>query len=330
MSLDPLRLSGLVAATFTPMHADGTPALDRVPGIVEHLHRWRIAGLYVNGSTGEGVSLDGNERRAAAEAYVRAAAGRLPAIVQVGHNSLAEARQLAAHAQRIGAAAIAAMPPSYYKIDSLDALVSCMAEVASAAPETPFYYYHFPRMTGVEFDMVDLLRTAGERIANLAGMKFTAPALDQLQACVELDGGRFDVLLGVDDMLLPGLAAGVRGAVGATYNFAAPMFHQIIQAFSDGDVQTARLWQSRAVQMVRLISRRGGLAAHKAVMGLIGLDCGPTRLPLPSLSEQERQALRDDLTALGFFGWIETASHHLPTTSSSDYNVYVPARKDVV
>ena len=100
------RFKGLIAATFTPMQADGGLNLDVAPSIVEHLRGEGIAGLYVVGSTGEGVSLTGEERRATAEAFVRAASGRMPVIVQVGHNSIAEARQLAAHAERIGASAI--------------------------------------------------------------------------------------------------------------------------------------------------------------------------------------------------------------------------------
>jgi len=286
------------------MHEDGSLALDGAERIVDHLHRWEVAGLYVAGSTGEGVSLDGGERRAVAEAFVRAAAGRMPVVVQVGHNSLAEARQLAAEAQRIGASAISAVPPSYFKPDSIETLVSCMAEVAAGAPNTPFYYYHIPRFTDAAFGMVDFLRLAGGRIPTLVGMKYTVTTLHEMQACIELESGRFDVLFGVDEMLLAGLLTGARGAVGTTYNFAAPLYHRVIRAFSEGDLPEARLWQSRAAEMINVLLRHGGLAGMKAVMELIGLDCGPTRLPVPRLSEQGRNRLRDELASLGFFQWI--------------------------
>ncbi len=164
-----LKITGLVPAVFTPMHEDGSLNLTMVPVMVEHLLAQGASGLYVNGSTGEGVSLTSSERIAVAEAYVQAAGGRVPVIIQVGHNSLAEARALAAHAQAIGADAISATPPSYFKPGTLDALVDCMAQVSAGAHRLPFYYYHIPSVTGVDLDMVDFLALAGRHAAPDAG-----------------------------------------------------------------------------------------------------------------------------------------------------------------
>ena len=227
-----MRLTGLVAATFTPMHSDGSLNLQMATPVVDRLLQEGIGGFYVVGSTGEGVSLTGEERRAAAEAFVKAAAGRAPVIVQVGHNSVVEARQLASHAQSIGATAISAVPPSYFKIDSVETLVATMAEVAGGAAQTPFYYYHVPHLTGAALNMLDFLRLAGERIPTFAGIKFTSPTLYELQACLTFAGGAYDILHGVDEMLLAGLAMGARGAVGSTYNFAAPLYQRILKAFA--------------------------------------------------------------------------------------------------
>ena len=142
------RLDGLVAATYTPLDDDGTVNASVAGPIVEHLLGSGINGLYVCGSTGEGMSLSSDERRAVAKAYVQAADGRVPVIIQVGHNSLSEARHLAEHAQEIGADVLSATCPSYFKVSDVTTLVDCMAEVASAAPELPFYYYHIPALTG--------------------------------------------------------------------------------------------------------------------------------------------------------------------------------------
>lgn len=297
------RLTGLIVATFTPMHADGTLNLDAVPAMVEFLLRQEIGGLYVVGSTGESISLTSQERRNTAEAFVRAVAGRAPIVVQVGHNSLSEARDLAAHAEQIGAAAVSASPPTYFAIDSAKTLAASMAEVARGAPSTPFYYYHVPHFTGAAFDMFDFLQVAADRIPTLAGIKYTAPTLYDLQACLEFDDRRFDILNGFDHMLLASLAIGVRGAVGSTYNFAAPVYHRIINAFSRGDLETARLWQVRSIDMIRVVLRRGSLAGQKAMMKLIGFDCGPTRLPVASVTEADLPLLREELAAIGYFDW---------------------------
>lgn len=295
--------SGLIPAGFTPMHDDGSLNLDQVPAVVEHLLHDGVDGLFVCGSTGEGVSLTREERQAVAEAYVKAAAGRLPVIVHVGHNSLAEAKTLAAHAQSIGAAAIAAVSPNYFKPLSIEVVVECMAQIAEAAPDLPFYYYHIPGTTGIDLDMVDFLHLAGQRLPTLAGMKYSKTTVYELQTCVQLDGGRFNVLFGSDEMLLSGLCGGAHGAVGSTYNFAAPLYRRIIQAFEAGNLKTAQHYQGLAAQMVRTVYHRHGHPGLKAMMKIIGVDCGPPRLPQVGLCPEEVAALRSELEAIGFFEW---------------------------
>ena len=93
--MDKLWIEGIVPAVFTPMQPDGSLNLERIPDIVEHLIGEGVNALYVCGSTGEGPSLTTEERMDVAEAYLRTVAGRLPVIVQVGHDSLKQARGLA-------------------------------------------------------------------------------------------------------------------------------------------------------------------------------------------------------------------------------------------
>lgn len=297
------RLAGLIAAVYTPLHADGSLHLEEVPRMVDYLERAGVEGLYVCGSTGEGMSLSGEERRAVAAAYVEAGRGRLQTVVQVGHNSLAEARELAAHAQAIGADAISATAPSYFKVDSVDALADCVAEVAAGVPELPFYYYHIPALTGVALDMAELLPLAAARTPNLAGMKYTAPTVHEFQACLELDGGRFDCVWGCDEMLLSALAVGARGAIGSTYNIAAPLYRRLMEAFERGDLAEARRVQLLSVQMIRALKRYPFHAAMKQILGMLGLACGPCRLPQGGVDAGQAERLRRELDALGFFDW---------------------------
>lgn len=301
-SSPPLR--GLTAATFTPMHADASIDLDRIAAIVEHLVANGISALYVLGSTGEGLSLTIAERKTVAESFVSAAAGRLPVIVQVGNECLWHARELAAHAQEIGATAISAMSPVYFKPDSVETLALSMAEITAGAPELPFYYYHIPRLTGVDLDMVEFLSCAESRLPTLRGIKFTSPDVESFRRCVELAAGRYDILWGLDERLLEGLQAGARGAVGSTYNFAPSIYRHVLAAFDAGDLDTAREHQARSREMVDTFLPYGGRASQKAIMAMTGLDCGPTRLPNRPLDDAQFAALREELAAIGFFDWI--------------------------
>jgi N-acetylneuraminate lyase len=300
-------LTGLLPATFTPLHADGSLNLALVEPMVEHLIRDGVTGLYVCGSTGEGVSLTREERMAATEAFVAAARRRIPVVVQVGHNSIAEAQLLAAHAQAAGAGAISATPPSYFKPPTLAALVDCMGEIAAAAPRLPFYYYHIPGMTAVTPNVAALLRNGGGRIPTLAGVKFSHTGVFDMQAALAVEDGRYNLLFGSDEMLLSGLCAGAHGAVGSTYNFAAPLYNRILAAFAACDVPTAQRLQALAVELVDVLARHGGNAAIKAVMAFLDLDCGPVRLPQVALTRQQQLALRQELDVIGFFRWGRVA-----------------------
>ncbi|MBI4582231.1 MAG: dihydrodipicolinate synthase family protein, partial [Planctomycetes bacterium] len=108
---------------------------------------------------------------------------------------------------------------------------------------------------------------------------------------------------GVDEMLLCGLAAGAKGAVGSTYNYAAPVYRRLIEAFERGNLDEARDWQLKSVEMIRRILSAGGLAAQKAVMQLIDQDCGPTRLPVTPLSKDETERMAGRLREIGYFEW---------------------------
>ena len=296
------RLEGILAAAFTPFTPSGDLDLGPVPDLVERGLADGLAGLYVCGSTGEGASLTADERRRVAEAYVGAAAGRLPVIVHVGHDSLDEARALAQHAAGIGADAISAVPPVYFRPGDLAELVGCLEGIAAVAPQRPFLYYHIPALTGLDVPGLALLEAAAH-VPNLAGIKYTAPTLDDYQACLEADGGRFQVLFGRDEMMLPALAVGARAFIGSTYNLIAPVYRELLAAWERGALDEARAAMSRAQALVRLIPRHGR-GSQKAMMGLLHLDVGPSRPPLDTPTGAAREALAADLEALGVRAWL--------------------------
>ena len=299
-----MRISGLVAATFSPMHPDGSLNLAAVPGVVEHLIADGVAGLYVCGSTGEGPLMSSDERRKVAEAYISAVSGRVPVIVQVGHDSLAEAKELAQHAQACNADAISAIAPRYFGGDSVDTLLDCLNEATESVPDMPFFYYHIPGLSGVKYDMVELLEKAPKRLPGFTGIKYSALTLFEFHECLDLAGDPYNILFGCDEMLLSALAVGAHGAVGSTFNFAAPLYNGIIEAYRRSDLEQAQALQLKSVKMIHMLyDRYRGQPGFKAIMGLLGCDCGPNRLPLRKLSESETHQMRADLEEIGFFSW---------------------------
>lgn len=297
------QFEGIFAATHTPMRPDGSLDVEAIPFQVEHLVKTKVDGLFVCGTTGEFPSLTIQERRATAEAFVQAASGRIPVIIHVGHDCLTDARTLALHAADIGADAVAAAPPSYFTASDADTVIDCCIEINRGTHDLPFFYYHIPVMTHVQVAASAVLLRAKERFPALAGVKFSSPVIDDFVACLGIAPGRYSLMYGRDEMLLPALAAGGRGAVGSTYNYATPLYQQMWLAQLNGEPETAHVCQSHIVAFVSILHQFGGLRASKAVMNLIGADCGPVRLPLKPLTPEEENALRAELSRIGFFEW---------------------------
>ena len=314
-----MRIEGLIAATFSTFHKDGSVNAALVPPLVEKLINEGIKGIYICGTNGEGPNLTVEERMLIAEEYARVINKRILLLVHVGHSSIAESRKLAAHAQRIGADAISSVAAFYYKPDSVDTLVSSMAEIASAAPITPFYYYHIPHLTGVAMDLTEFLKLGEQRIPTLAGIKYTASTLHEYQACLNYKQGRFDILFGFDEMLLPALSVGAKGAIGSTYTFAAPFYMDILNHFKQGRLKEAQERQFHAIEMIRCLFKYSPIPTQKAIMKLMGMDMGPCRLPLPTLTERQIAELKTNLEQANFFERLEAlkALNDVPTANGT-------------
>jgi N-acetylneuraminate lyase len=292
-----------VVAVHTPMHKDGSLNLPVVDAQASMMARQGMTGVFVGGTTGEGLLLNMDERRKLAEAWITAgAAHKLDVLIHAAHPCIEDARALARHAQEIGAQGVVTIAPQYFPPANAKALAEYCAAIASAAPKTPFYYYHIPCRTGMSLKAIQFLTAAAKLIPNLAGVKYTHEDLMDFGQCLDYEGGRFEMLYGRDEMLLPALALGATGVLGSTYNYAGRLYGRLIEAFFAGDLAAARKHQADSRRMVAiLISTNNLMAVGKAVMGMIGVDCGPLRQPTTDLTPDERQKLRKDLEAVGFF-----------------------------
>ena len=150
-------------------------------------------------------------------------------------------------------------------------------------------------------DFQQRLEKAAQRIPNLAGIKFSCGDIMELQACLAVGDGKFDVLFGQDENLLAALSLGVRGAIGSTYNYAAPLYHRVIAAFEAGDLETARQEQLKSVRIVQRLLPYGILRAGKAIMQLLDVPCGPVRQPIPPMTSFEAGELYREIRDLELF-----------------------------
>lgn len=297
------KIKGLIDAPFTPFHEDGSLNLAPIPEYAALLARNGLKGVFINGSSGEGYMLTEEERMQLAEAWMAAVPKDFKVIVHVGSTSVMSSRRLAEHAQKIGAWGIGAMATPFPKIGNIEQLCRYCEEIASAAPELPFYYYHIPAFNGAFLSMYDFLKAVDGRIPNFAGIKYTFESLYEYNRCRRYQNGKFDMLHGQDETILPCLAmGGAQGGIGGTTNYNGHCLTGILEAWEKGDLEKARQLQDFAQDVIDVICNfRGNIVGGKRIMKLIGLDLGPNRVPFMSVTDEEEQELRRQLEAIDFF-----------------------------
>lgn len=294
------KFKGLVAAPFTPMHPNGELNLDLIQNYYTLLKNNQITGAFINGSTGEGVSMTMEEKKAATKAWTGQAIQNpgVRIINLVGGTCLKDCIDLAQYSQELKVDAIAILAPFYFKPASVQQLADFIAGVAREVPEMPVYFYHIPALTGVNFPMKDLLEEMDEKAPNFAGIKYTHEDFMDFLNCLSHRNGHYDLLWGRDENLLAALSLGAKGGVGSTYNYAAPLYHELIRKFQEGNLQKAGELQQKAIHMIELLGKYGGIATGKAYMKYIGLDCGEFRPPVANMSDADFRKFTSEVKSL--------------------------------
>ena len=253
-------------------------------------------------STGEGELLTKEERKLVAEKWldVSSSNDEFKVIVVVGSNRIEEAIELAMHAAERGCFGISYISPYYYKPSSVEALVNCCQIIADSVPHLPFYYYHIPILTHVKFPMIDFLQKAHGAIKNLAGVKYSDEDHVDFSKCLHFNKSSYQLFWGKDETLLSAVALGANAAIGSTYNYMAPLYATIIDAYNHNDLAKAQQLQSTSIEFVNLLHKYTGLSTGKYMMKLLGIDCGPSRQPIANLTSNQMHQLKSDLDQLGF------------------------------
>lgn len=295
-------IGGLISAPFTPFDTDGNINVAVIPNYYNFLKANKVTGAFICGSTGEGVSLTFSEKVEVLKAWTSLTKTdeNFSLMMFLGGTNIKECKELAIIAEQEGADAISFTSPYYFKPANAKQLAKCCHEIASVAPNTDFYYYHIPVLTGGNYAMIDLLSEIDGLVPTFKGIKYTHEDFMDFLSCINFKDRKYNMLWGRDENMLSSLALGCRGAVGSTYNYAAPLYHDMIAAFDKGDLEKANALQQKSIDMIRLLGKYGGIATGKAYMKVVGIDCGEFRLPIANMSSEAFESFRKDVAALGF------------------------------
>jgi len=259
-------LHGIYPAFLTPLNEDRKFAPHVAVPMLEHLLSAGVDGVYVAGSTGEGLLLPPSERRALVKTIAQVLPPDKKLIVHVGTHDIRGAMALAEHAALHGAHAISSLPPPGNYLD-----VRRYYETLARQSTLPLILYYFPKAAPHAFrDPQELLDVCD--LPGITGVKFTDFNFYLLQRLVKR--GKL-VFNGYDEALAAGLLMGAQGGIGSTYNIMPQVYLEIYRAAQAGNWETARVWQAQANSVLEIMLKYPFFPALRTVVRHMGFECGP-------------------------------------------------------
>ena len=282
------KYRGVIPAFYACYDKDGGISVEGVKALTRHLIAKGVKGVYVGGSSGECIYQHPDERKAVLEAVMSEAKGKLTVIAHVACNNTADSVELAAHAERCGVDAIAAIPPIYFHLPPY-AIAEYWNAMSAAAPNTEFVIYNIPQLAGTALTMPlldEMLKNP-----NVIAVKNSSMPTQDIQMFKDEgvkargeDG--FAVFNGPDEQFVCGLAMGADGGIGGTYAVMPELYIKMFELMQKGEVAKARELQYDADRIIyKMCEAHGNLYAvqKELLKRMYGLDLGGVRAPMPNL-----------------------------------------------
>lgn len=288
---------GILPAIITPFNSEGNVDFNLLKDVVRFQIEKGIHGFFVCGTVGEGPLMSIEQRKSVAEAVVREAKGKVPVIVHVGTTNTAESVELAKHAESIGADAVGAVTPYFFKPD-LEGLIMHY-RLISEAVRIPAFVYNIPQQTG--FNITPEIFRKLCLMENIHGIKDSSGSLSQIQEIIETAPKNVTVINGADDILLAALLVGVNAEISGVANAAPELLVELYENFIEGNYERALELQRKTNALRRVLYEWSSIPSVKAALELRGVKAGLPRKPLRPLKHEEILRLKDKLQTLGLF-----------------------------
>lgn len=291
------KVAGIIAATVTPFTQAGKIDFEALDNLNDYLVEKKVQGLFPCGSTGEGILMSREERKAVALRTMQRVDGRAAVIVHTGALRPEEAIELTKHAHDIGAAGASLIPPYYYNMDS-----ACIYEyyraVADAVPDFPIYIYNIP--SNVKNVVTpELLAKLHTDCPNVIGAKDSSMDFMSLINYQQAVPEGLCTLIGNDAQIYSCLAIGGSGAVAVTATVFPELVTAIYKNWLAGNHEQALQAQDKVIKLRAIFRGFTPIAPYKKVLEWRGINAGVPRSPLRGLTDSEAAKLRYEIEKIG-------------------------------
>ncbi len=275
---------GVIPAFYACYDENGEVSAERTVEFAKFLLNKGVKGLYVCGSSGEGIYQSKEERKLILESVMSAVGGKLTIIAHVGCNNTKDSMELAAHAESLGVDAIASIPPIYFHLPE-ESIAAYWNDISSAAPNTDFIIYNIPQLAGVELT-IPLFKEMRKN-PNVIGVKNSSMPVQDIQM-FKMEGGEDCVIFnGPDEQFISGRLIGAEGGIGGTYGVMPELFLKANELLEAGNIKKACEIQHAIDKIIYAMCacNCNMYAAAKEILRLQGIDIGGVRAPLKEIGE---------------------------------------------
>jgi 4-hydroxy-tetrahydrodipicolinate synthase len=292
-----MQLRGIIPPAVTPFHPDESLDLPRLRSHLDWLLETGVHGLFVLGTTGEFYALSEAEKETVMATAQEHIAGRVPLFAGTGAESTGEIIRLTRLAEKHGLAGVSIIAPYFIKPNQTE-IVEHFRRIADNT-NLPVILYNNPGTCGgLSIEPASVEKLA--RVANIIGIKDSSGDMQSLIEIIKLvDPAKFGVLVGRDTLILAGLMFGASGAIPAVSNVIPRICVGIYESFKANRLHEAHVWQQKLAPVRMALSLGTSNGAVKEALALMGLSCGPNRMPIGPLPPEKVEQLRRVLAQSG-------------------------------
>lgn len=288
--------TGAGVAIVTPFNGDESINYDKLDQLIDYHCNNGTDSIIICGTTGESATMSEKEHMECVKFAIERTKGRLPIIAGTGSNCTRTAIDMSKEAASYGADGLLVVTP-YYNKATQEGLVGHYTAVAKEA-KAPIIMYSVASRTGCNIEPATAARLIKE-VDNIVGIKEASGNISQVAKIMHLTDGKADLYSGNDDQIVPILSLGGKGVISVLSNVAPQETHDICAKFFEGDVKGSLELQLKAIPLIEQLFCEVNPIPVKKAMKLMGMDCGPLRMPLTELTPQHEESLAKAMTEFG-------------------------------
>ena len=288
--------TGAGVAIVTPFNEDESINYDKLDQLIDYHCNNGTDSIIICGTTGESATMSEKEHMECVKFAIERTKGRLPIIAGTGSNCTRTAIDMSKEAASYGADGLLVVTP-YYNKATQEGLVGHYTAVAKEA-KAPIIMYSVASRTGCNIEPATAARLIKE-VDNIVGIKEASGNISKVAKIMHLTDGKTDLYSGNDDQIVPILSLGGKGVISVLSNVAPQETHDICAKFFEGDVKGSLELQLKAIPLIEQLFCEVNPIPVKKAMKLMGMDCGPLRMPLTELTPQHEESLAKAMTEFG-------------------------------